>query len=403
MTMRVEEFDLRALPTAFFDNPYPIYRELQQQAPIHRLADGSYLLTRYSNLRDVYRDAKRFSSDKKQQFGPVFGAESALYEHHTTSLVFNDPPLHTQVRKAIGNALAEKTVFALGPGLKTLVARLLDAAEEQQSFDLIGDYAAAIPIEIIGNLLRVPATERGPLRDWSLAILGALEVGLDEQKLAAGNRAVTEFLAYLSHLIGKRAAGLKSSDNDIVARLLRYSDKNHTLTRTELYHQCIFLLNAGHETTTNLIGNGAYLLHQHPTAIAALRTGPERIDGAIEEVLRMESPNQLGNRTTTEEITLEGVKIPSNAILTLCIGAANRDPDVFKNPDSFEINRHPNPHLAFGAGIHTCAGLNVARLEARVALTELLLRFPQLRFTQPPNRAQRARFRGFDSAPASIN
>lgn len=397
----VRHFDPRRLDDAFYADPFPVYAALREHAPAYRCPDGSYFLTLHEDLGTVYRDAHGFSSDKRRQFGPAFGEGSALYEHHTTSLVFSDPPLHTHVRKAIGNVLSARAITAMEPGLRELVDRLLHRIGTLGQFDLVEHFASAIPIEIIGNLLRVPAGERGPLRRWSLAILGALEFGVQPGAQASGNQAVTEMLAFLDALVRSRRDALGDADDDLLARLLRWESDGFRLSGNTLYHQCIFLLNAGHETTSNLIGNAVRLLLDHPDQLARLQAEPALIASAVEEVLRMESPNQLGNRTVAQDTTIRGAELPAGTILTLCIGAANRDPAVFKDPDRFDIGRHPNPHLAFGGGIHTCAGLNVARLEAQVAIQALFQRFPGLRATAAPRRARRARFRGFESMPLS--
>ena len=391
-----EAFDLSRLPGTFYQDPFPTYHRLRREAPVLRCPDGSFFLTRYEDVRAVYRDPRRFSSDKRIQFAPLFGRESALFEHHTTSLVFNDPPLHTHVRKAIGNALSDRLVLALSPRLEALVDRLIDRITDLGRFDLVEHFAAAIPIEIISTLLRIPEAERGPLRRWSLSILGALEVGLDAAALEEGNRSVREFVDYLEGLLRDRRRRLSDEDDDIVARLLRWRGDGGGLTPHVLYHQCVFLLNAGHETTTNLITNGTVALLEHPEVTQTLRASPALMDAFVEEALRLESPNQLGNRTTTEPVEIGGVAVPAHSVVTLCIGAANRDPAVFEDPDRLRLDRASNPHLAFGAGIHTCAGLNVARLEGRVALSRLIRRLPELRFDGAPVRAHRARFRGFD-------
>jgi len=169
------EFDLAALPQAFYANPYPYYHALQTHAPVRQMRDGSWFLTRYDDIVAVYRDPKKFSSDKKLEFTPKYGTATPLYEHHTTSLVFNDPPLHTRVRRSILGALSQRHVAAMESGLVALVRQLLDRMAERRDVDLIDDFAGAIPVESIGNLLRVPRSDRGPLRGWSLAILGALE------------------------------------------------------------------------------------------------------------------------------------------------------------------------------------------------------------------------------------
>ena len=393
------EFDLRSLPETFYEDPFPTYRRLRTETPILGLPGGGYLLTRHRDLVEVYKNSRTFSSDKRAQFAPAFGEGSPLYEHHTTSLVFSDPPLHTNVRRAIGNALSTRMVEIMRKDVEMLVGEILESLEGKRSFDLVTDFASAIPVEIIGNLLRIPKVERGPLRRWSLAILGSLEVGLDEVRLRQGNEAVTEFLAFLEDFVDSRRDDLSEEDDDIISRLIRWRADDFRFTESELYHQCIFLLNAGHETTTNLISSGLVLLLRYPEVRRQLFADPKLIDTTIEEFLRYESPNQLGNRTTTKEVVLGGLRIPADTVLTLCIGAANRDPEIFSEPDSLDITRHPNPHLAFGSGIHTCVGLNVARLEARVAIVQLLQRFPGLVLDGLAVRSKRARFRGFEAVP----
>ncbi len=398
----LHSFDLRQLPASFYANPYPTYHALRRVAPVLRGPDGSYFLTRHADLDRVYRDPRSFSSDKQRQFKPVFG-DSPLFEHHTTSLVFNDPPLHTQVRKAVGDALSPRAVAAMAPALAALVERLLDSLPTQGTFDLIEAFAAVIPVEVIGNLLRVPPAERGPLRGWSAAILGALEFGLDAAGHARGNRAVTEFVDYLRELISERRKNPSSAHDDVLSRLIQWESNGEKLSEHQLYHQCIFLLNAGHETTTNLIGNSVHALLDQPAARAELLANPALMDAAIEEFLRYDAPVQLGNRLAQVDVTLGGVDIPAGSTLTLCIGAANRDPAVFADPDRLWLARTPNPQLAFGGGIHTCAGLHVARLEAKIGIARLLARRPRLALAGPAIRAQRARFRGFTQLPVSVD
>src|SRR6266704_5389693 len=196
-------FDLRKLDRRFLEDPYPTYRALREHNPVHRMPDGSYFLTRYDDLVAVYHDAKTWSSDKTVQFKPKFG-DSALYEHHTTSLVFNDPPIHTRVRKLLAPTFTPRALKALQPRIEALVDRLLDRAAERRRFDLIDDFAAAIPLRLIGDMLGVPQDERGPLRDWSLAILGALEPVLSREQFERGVTAVAEFKVYLIDLVGRR-------------------------------------------------------------------------------------------------------------------------------------------------------------------------------------------------------
>jgi hypothetical protein len=398
-------FDLAQLPADFYPNPYPYYHALRDHAPVKRMRDGSWFLTRYDDIVAVYRDPKAFSSDKKTEFAPKYG-NTPLFQHHTTSLVFNDPPLHTRVRRSILGALSQRHVAAMEAGLVALVEQLLDRMADKREADLIDDFAAAIPVEIIGNLLRVPRSERAPLRGWSLSILGALEPVLTPARAEAGNRAVTEMLAYLKTLVDARRERPGDADTDVLTRLLEGEEDGERLTETELLHQCIFLLNAGHETTTNLIGNALHALTEWPDEKAFMieaRGSAESMRVAVEEFLRFESSNQLGNRITTREVYVGGVTLSPQSRITMCIGAANRDPEQFADADRLDLTREPNRHIAFGFGIHTCAGMNLARLEARVAIARFLARFPNYVLAGDPVRGGRARFRGFLHLPARVS
>lgn len=395
-------FDLEKLTPEFYADPYPTYRALRENAPVKRLPNGCYFLTRYDDLVAAYKNTKVFSSDKKKEFLPKYG-NSLLYEHHTTSLVFNDPPAHTRVRRLIMGALSPRAIAGMEPDLIALVDSLLDRIETRDRFELIGDFASAIPVEVIGNLLDVPHDEREPLRDWSLAILGALEPVIGKDAFDRGNNAVKDFLAYLETLVERRRARPGNPERDVLTRLIQGEDSGERLTAKELLHNCIFLLNAGHETTTNLIGNGLVTLTQNPDQKQRLIAHPELIKTAVEEMLRYESSNQLGNRMIVEETELGGIKMPAGTLVTLCIGAANRDPAQFPNPEGFDVARTPNRHLAFGTGAHQCAGMALARLEGAVAISRFLERFPNYALDGEPVRGGRVRFRGFLSVPCSIS
>lgn len=398
-------FNLYRLDPAFLENPYPTYHALRRHAPIHRLPDDSFFLTRYEDCMAVYRDPHTFISDKKVEFGKKYG-DSPLFRHHTTSLVFNDPPLHTRVRKLLAPAFTPRAVARLEPVFTDMVEDLLDQGGAQGGFDLIADFASALPVWIIGDLLNIPRAERGPLRGWSLAILGALEPVITKEQEAAGNAAVTEFSEYLDALIEDRRKN-PGDDNDVLTTLImgEVSDDSGTvdkLTAQELIQNCIFLLNAGHETTTNLIGNGAAALLDNPDQKALFLSEPDKTKSAIEEFLRFESSNQLGNRKTAMPVTLGGVDMPAGTYIHTCIGAANRDPAIFPDPDRLDISRSPNRHLAFGGGIHVCAGNSLARMEGAIALRRLFDRFPGMRPAGKAVRGGRARFRGFLSYPVEF-
>jgi cytochrome P450 len=399
----IEGFGLAAPPPGFIDDPYPFYAALREHAPVHPLGAQSWLVTRHADVLALYREAAA-SSDKQREFAPKFGADppSPLYEHHTTSLVFSDPPRHTRVRRLLMGALNQRAIARMEAGVVALVDTLLDGLETRPEADLIDDFAARIPVEVIGNLLAVPGAERGPLREWSLAILSALEPAPAPALLARGNAAVTEFTGYLRTLVADRARNPGDPEADVLTRLLQGhvgEQGEGRLTEAELLHNCIFLLNAGHETTTNLIGNGLHALMAQRGQLERLVAEPALIGTAVEELLRFESPLQLNNRQLLAPVAVGGQTLPAGAFVTLCIGAANHDPAEFEAPHRIDIARRPNNHLAFGQGAHACSGMNVARLEARVAIGRLLARFPSIEPAGAPERDRRVRFRGFRHLP----
>ncbi len=390
-------FQLTRVPPEFLDDPYPWYAALREHDPLHALEGGGVFLSRYEDVIAVYRDPHA-TSDKKEEFRPKLGA-SPLYEHHTTSLVFNDPPLHTRVRRIIMGALNQRAIARMESAVVRLVDELLAAMADRKEVNFIDEFAARIPIEVIGNLLDIPRAERGPLRGWSVAILSGLEPKLTPAMFEAGNRAVTEFIDFLKTLIAARRKHPGDYESDVLTRLISGEKDGETLTETELYHQCIFLLNAGHETTTNLIGNGMWLLLNHPGELARLRADPALVPSAIEEILRHDGPIQLNNRRLTAATTLSGKRLAAGTPVTLGIGAANHDPAQFPAPERFDVARKPNRHVAFGQGDHACAGMNVARMEGRIALAGLLARFQRVELAGTPERDRRIRFRGWRKLP----
>ena len=396
------DFDMGGLTAEFLADPYPSYHALRQHDPVHRMADGSVFLTRYADIVEVYHDANRFSSDKRIDFKPTMG-DSALYEHHTTSLVFNDAPYHTRVRKRLTPAFTPRALHALRPRVEILVDAMLDRAEDARGFDLIADLASALPVELIGDMLGIPREERAPLRDWSVAILGGLEPVLGDDQRARGAKAVEDFKDYLKGLIARHEGKSRPEDEaEVLSKLIGPDADGEALSELELLHNCIFLLNAGHETTTNLIGNGVEALLRFPDEQGRLLEDPELIVPAVEELLRFESSNQIGNRRLAADAVLGGIALAAGTYIHIGIGAANRDPAEFPDPDRLDVTRTPNRHLAFGAGVHACAGMSLARMEGRVAIGKLVRRFPGLRLDGAPVRGGRARFRGFTKLPVAV-
>lgn len=392
-------FDLARLEPGFLDDPFPRYHALRRHAPLKRLPDGSVFVSRWDDAMVCYRDP-RMSSDKRAEFGPKFGIGSPLHRHHTTSLVFNDPPLHTRVRRLLAAAFAPRALKALEPRIAATVDALLDRAADRGRMDLVEDFAFALPVEVICDMLGVPRGERAPLRSHSLAILGALEPTVTAGRMEAGNRAVEEFSGYLAALVAERSRR-PADDGDVLGTLIHGHVDGERLGHEELVQNCIFLLNAGHETTTNLIGNTVDALLRFPDELARLRRDPGLIRACVEEGLRFESSNQLGNRRTAAEVEIGGVRLAAGTSLHIGIGAANRDPAQFPDPDGFDIGREPNRHLAFGSGAHMCLGATLARMEGAIAIGALVRRFPGLRRDGPFVRGGRARFRGFARYPVA--
>ncbi len=396
-----KSFDLNAIDRAFIDNPHPMLSALRTHDPVHFNADGSVYLTRYDDVRQVYQN-KAMSSDKKREYGKRFG-QGPLFTHHTTSLIFNDPPYHTVVRKLLASAFTPRKLAEMEPLIEAIVDRLLDRLEDQGEFNFINEFAMKLPTELISFMLGVPEEHRHKLRGYSMAILGALDPVVPEERLRAGDAAVAEFGLLLDDLIAHRRANPGDGGQGEVLESLIFGEiDGRRLTAEELRQNCIFLLNAGHETTTSLVGNSTAVLLGSPDQHRLLIDDPALINSAIEEFLRVESPLQIGNRLTTQEIALGDVTLPEGTYIHTSIGAANRDPEVFPDPDKVDITRNPNRHLAFITGIHVCLGATLARIEGRIAIGRLVRRFPKLRASGEAELMGLARFRGYNSLPVRI-
>lgn len=401
MTLDVSQFDLNAIGPAFIADPYPTLKALRESAPLHQNPDGSLFLTRFADVHEVYR-SKDMLSDKKVEFGKKYG-QCPLYEHHTTSLIFNDPPYHTLVRRLISGAFTPRKLAIFEELIVEIVERLLDRVEDLGELDLIDDFAKILPTEIISFMLGIPEEYRQKLRGYSLAILGALDPVVSPEKLAEGNAAVTEFSEILTDIIDHRRRNREGAmAGEVLESLIFGEIDGRSLTHEELIQNCIFLLNAGHETTTSFVGNAVGLLFDHPDQHSRLKDDPDLIVPAVEEFLRLESPLQIGNRTADADIELPSGTIPKGTYIHTSIAAANRDPAQFPDPDRMDITRTPNKHLAFITGIHVCLGATLARVEGRLAIGRLVERFPKLQANGASTRVPLARFRGFATLPVRV-
>ncbi|MEM9105435.1 MAG: cytochrome P450 [Pseudomonadota bacterium] len=398
----VTGFDLFNLPADFVPNAYQYLAALRQKGPVHHNSDGSIILTRYDDLIAVYRNPKLWSSDKKVDFGPKFGS-SPLFEHHTTSVVFIDPPDHTRIRKLFQHAFTRKALAALEPRIERLIDTYLDELEDRSEMEIVSGFSFKLPVEVVCDMLGVPRDDRIMIRDWALSILGALEPVLSEEQFNAGCRAVEDFKAYLRELVAHRKAHpQKVKPGEILTALAEAEEDGERLTEIELLHQCIFLLNAGHETSTNMISHGIHELLRHPDQAARLREDPALDEEAVEEILRYQAPIQINNRRALQETQISGVPVAAGTIVHLMIAGANRDPDQFADPDRFDVGRRPNRHLSFGLGIHICAGNSLARMEGKLAFGRMLRRFPDLQLQAPARLSNRIRFREIKELKVAI-
>ena len=389
--MSIESFDLYNPPSDFINNVYKYYNLLREKSPIHKNSDGSYILTRYKDLVGVYRNFKVWSSDKRTEFGAKFGS-SPLFEHHTTSVVFVDPPDHTRIRKIFQQAFTPKSILGLERNINKLVDSYLVMMHAKKKFDFVSDFSFRLPVDVVCSVLGVPSEDRHLIRDWAHKILGALEPKLTHKQFNEGSSAVINFKQYLKDQIKFRKTHKDiNKANEVLSLLIEAEGLE--LSETELLHQCIFMLNAGHETSTNMLSHGLNELINHKDQYKLLQKEPGRIDTAIDEILRFQPPIQINNRRCLEKTKLGDVVVPEGTSVHMIIAGANRDPLQFFKPETFDISRSPNRHLSFGLGIHICAGINLARVEAKVAFQSLMSSFREINLLKKPKVANRIRFR----------
>jgi cytochrome P450 len=323
---------------------------------------------------------------------------------HVNSLLENEPPVHTRLRRLVAGAFARGHVERLRPRVAELAARLADRVADAGSdggpVDLIAEYAEPLPVEVIAELLGVPPPDRRLLRPWSNAIVKMYEYEVSDAQRSAAERASAEFVEYLRGLV---AARRRAPGDDLISSLIAEVDSDGArLTEDELITTCTLLLNAGHEASVNVVGNGVWALLTHPKQLAGLRSDATVIPSAVEELIRYDSPLQLFERTALADTSVGGVVVEKGQKVAALLGAANRDPAVFAEPDRFDVRRDPNPHLGFGAGIHFCVGAPLARVELQASLRTLLARFPRLALGAAPPRRPEFVIRGVRSLPVTI-
>jgi cytochrome P450 len=384
---------------AFIADPYPAFAAMRERGEVHWHEEmGIALAVSHAAASAVlrHRSLGRIWTDAK----PVerFTSFNLL---HRNSLLENEPPTHSRLRRLVAAAFGRGHVERLRPWIADLADRLVDGLVDgiraDGRADLLAHVAAPLPVEVIAELLGVPAADRPLLQPWSNAIVKMYEYGLAEEKQAAAERAAAEFVAYLRDLVTLRRA---SPGDDLVSDLVAVTDTDGAkLTEDELVATAVLLLMAGHEATVNVIGNGVRALLKHPSEWRRLVADHALLPTAVEELIRYDSPLQLFERTATEPVTIAGHQVEPGRKIAALLGAAARDPRVFTDPDTLDIGRNPNPHLGFGMGIHYCLGAPLARIEVEAALSALIRKLPDADLATEPRRRTEFVMRGLHDLP----
>ena len=377
-------------------NPYPIYRRLQTRDPVHRsrLIKG-WVLSRHEDIDAVLRDSRRFGNDRAS----TQDANLRFDSEEPRSMLYRDPPDHTRLRSLVSKAFTPRAVRALRPRVEKIADDLLDSLDGAESFDVIDAIAYPLPVAVICEMLGVPQEDRGPFREWSNDASLSIEPLLDDRRVATSKDTLSKLRDYFSDLAERRRA---DPGEDLVSVLTQIEDEGDRLSHLELQLMLVLLLVAGNETTRNLVGNGLLALLRNPEQLDRLRREPDLIGPAVEELTRYDSPVQIDGRSVREDTEVGGVPMERGQYLMLLLGAANRDPEAFDDPDVLDVSRERNPHLGFGRGIHHCLGAPLARMEAEVMLGKLLERFPNVRLAGTPSRRRQIVLRGLSSLPVCV-
>lgn len=382
---------------AFVTDPYPTYAALRSRSGLARWEErGMWLVARHAEVSALLRD---------RRLGRVFVPREPVERFAPWNLVNErsmldlEPPDHTRLRRLVSSSFTPRRVEALREAITAIVDGLLDEAAGAGTVDLVPALAEPLPVEVIAELLGVPAADRALLRPWSNAIVALYEPAHDAETADAAIGAADAFLGYLRALVAERR---RSPGEDLLSGLVAASEDGDRLTEDEVVVTAILLLNAGHEASVNVAANGVVALLAHPEQLARLRADPGLVTRAVEEVIRFDTPLSLFDRVAFEAVVVAGQEVAPGERVGLLLGAANRDPAAFAEPDALDVGRDPNHHVGFGAGIHFCLGAPLARLELRIALDRLLTRFPALALAGEPVRRPTFQFRGYASVPVTL-
>jgi cytochrome P450 len=384
MSAAVTTLDDLLTSPSFFPDPYPVYAWLREQAPVHwSEAWGVWVLTRYADVVSILRDARHYSNAGRFNIfleklpSEVQDAMGDLKRSYSVGMLQSDPPDHTRLRALVNKAFTPRAVERMRPRIQILVDNLLDRVQPHGHMDILHDFAYQVPAIVIAEMLGVPTEDRERFTEWSDDIAGFQAKGravLDTARRA--QQSMRQMENYFRDLFLLRRS---EPQDDLMTALVQAEEQGDKLNEGELLSACTTLLVAGHETTRNLIGNGMLALLQHPAAFEKLKNSPALLTPAVEELLRFNSPLQRGWRRVAEDVEIEGHCIHTGQLVFGMIGSANRDPSVFADPDRLDLTRQPNPHIAFGFGVHFCVGAPLARLEGAIAIETLLRRMPYMK------------------------
>lgn len=366
-------------------DPYPLYARMRETDPVHRMRLlDAWVVTRYRDVDMVLRDHGRFSSALHQK---ALIPESA----RSVSMLNLDPPAHTRVRSLVSVAFTHSAVERLRPRIEVIADRLLDKVAGQDRIDLISAIAHPLPVMVMAEMLGIPTDDVEQFEAWSDDLAATVDPFLTSSEERRANRARQELSEYFGRMLEARRHDPR---DDIISALLAAREERDKLSPEELRGTLNLLLVAGNETTKNLIGNGMLALLKHSGQMRRLRAQPALMRAAVQEFLRFDAPVQIDSRTAVEDVELGDRLIRSGTKILTVIGAANRDPAVFENPDALDICRERRPHLSFGRGIHYCLGASLAELEAEIAFTSILERYPAIQLVADPPQVRNTVLRG---------
>lgn len=395
-------FDLFDVPEGYFDDPQRWLRLLRDHDPIHSNSDGTVLLTRYQDVRRVWRDLSA-SVDKSEMFLRKFG-EGPLLRHHTTGMLFRDPPDHDRLRMIVNPFFDPGHVERFRPFINDLTDRLLDEAADRGELDFVTDFAQRIPLSLITRIVGFPPEDGGLVRSLGLRVLFPLNPRVSQDAIDDGNAAAAAFSEYiLEHVRRVRRRGVDGEPESVIEALVAAEAEDRRMSEDEVVQMCLLVFNGGHETTTNLIAVGTHHLLDHPDEYARLpELTEDQLPGAVEEMVRYVAPLQLQGRRTTKDLELASGPLAAGTEVILCQASANRDERAFEDPDRLDLGRTSNAHVSFGLGVHACLGNQLARLEAKIVFPKLARRFPALARAGAPVFNENVRFRGLNSLPLDV-